>query len=122
MPTISVDLRRRAVAAYERNKTGSYEETADLFGIGRATFGRLLRRKRETGDVLPKQRGGNRKRVVDLEWARAHAEAFPDARLVDRIEAWVASGNQTVSIAAMWGALRAIGWTHKKNSRRPGAR
>jgi transposase len=79
---ISVDLRRAAVSAYEENKTGSYEETAAIFGIGRSTLGKLLKRKRETGDVLPKSKGGNNPRRVNLDWLRQHAQDFPDARLV----------------------------------------
>lgn len=121
MPTISPDLRRAAVAAYEEHKTDTYEETAAMFGIARATLGRLLKRKRETGDVLAKPRGGNRKRAVDLDWLRANAAEHPDARLVDRIDAWVAAGNRPVSVSVMWGAMNAIEWTHKKNADSPRA-
>ena len=121
MPTISLDTRRRAVTAYEAGLTPTIKATALVFGLGEATVKRLIRRKRETGDILPKPRGGNNPRRVDLEWLRKHAEEHPDARLIDRIDAWVAAGNSVVSIKAMWGALRAIGWTHKKNALGPRA-
>ena len=111
---ISIDLRRRVVAAYKAGLTGTYSATAKLFGIGRATVGRVLRRQRETGDVELKPRGGNNPRVVDLEWLQAHAEAEPDARLVDRVDAWVAVGGRRISLQAMSLAMHAIGWTHKK--------
>jgi len=111
---ISIDLRRRVVAAYEARRSGSYTETAELFGIGRATVGRILRRQRETGDVALKPRGGNNPRVVDLEWLRKHAQAEPDARLGDRVAAWVARGGRAITPQAMSLAMRAIGWTHKK--------
>jgi transposase len=117
MADISVDLRRRIVDAYQSGKTTTYEATASMFGVGRATVNRLLRRERESGDVLPKPRGGNNPRRVDLEWLRAHAKASPDARLVDRIAAWEKHSGKRVSIGAMWGALNAIGWTHKKRRR-----
>lgn len=119
---VSTDVRRRVIAAYEAGLTPTVRATARVFGIGEATVKRLLRRKRETGDVLPKPMGGHRPRQVDLEWLRKHAEAYPDARLRDRIDAWVAAGNGAVSLNSMWKALRAIGWTHKKNSGRQGAR
>ena len=114
--TISLDLRRRIVRAYWDGLTSTYEETAEMFKVGRASVSRLLRRDRETGDVLAKKRGGDLRRSVDLAWIEKHAEAFPDARLVERIEAWEAHSGRRVSIGAMWNALDAIGWTHKKNS------
>lgn len=117
MADTSLDLRRRIVDAYRSGKTATYEATAEMFGVGRATVDRLLRRKRETGDVLPKPRGGNNPRRVDLEWLKAHAQANPDARLVDRITAWETHSGERVSVGAMWGALHAIGWTHKKRRR-----
>ena len=116
--TISLDLRRRIVRAYRSGLTSTYEETAEMFEVGRASVSRLLRRDRETGDVLPKKRGGDLRRLVDLAWIEKHAEAFPDARLVDRIEAWQEHSGRRVSVGAMWSALDAIGWTHKKNSSR----
>jgi putative transposase len=114
MGTISLDLRRRAVEAYRTGRTKGYEATATMFGIGRASLDRWLRRLRETGDVLPKPRGGNNPRKVDDEWLRAHAEGNPDARIPDRIAAWAEHSGKTVSHGAMWNAMQRIGWTHKK--------
>jgi len=121
MAFISVDLKRRLVEAYASGRTRTYEETAEMFGVGRATVDRALRRKRETGDVLPLPVGGNNPRRVDLDWLRAHAHAHPDARLVDRVGAWVASGGERVGITAMWNALQTIGWTHKESRWLPGS-
>lgn len=117
MADISLDLRRRIVRAYRSGLTASYEATAELFGVGRATVSRLLRRDRETGDVLAKARGGDLRRSVDLLWLEGHARAFPDARLVDRIAAWEERSGRHVSVGAMWNAVQAIGWTHKKRHR-----
>ena len=111
MADLSVDLRRRLVEAYRSKKSGTYAETAALFGVGEATVSRNLRRYRETGDVIYKPKGGNNPRRVDLEWLRQDLMAHPDARLVDRIEAWKAHSGQGVSIGAMWLAVRACGWT-----------
>jgi len=119
MADVSLDLRRRLVAAYQAKKSGTYAATAALFGVGEATVSRLLRRHRETGDVQPKPRGGNNPRRIDLGWLRRHLEQHPDARLIDRIEAWEAESGVRVAIGTMWFAVRDCGWTHKKkrNSR-----
>jgi len=112
--TISLDLRRRIVEAYDKGLTKTYAETAEMFGVGYATVNRLLRRKRDTGDVLAKPRGGNNPRRIDLDWLRAHAAAEPDARLIDRMAAWEKKSGTAVVMATMWNALRTIGWSHKK--------
>jgi len=114
---ISLDLRKRIVQAYLSGRSGTYEETARMFGVGYATVSRILRRFRETGDVLPKPKGGNNPRRVDLDWLRKHAESEPDARIIDRIAAWQHESGESVSVGAMWYALRAIGWSHKKKHR-----
>lgn len=113
----SIDLRRRLVEAYLSGKSGTYEETAKLFGVGEATVSRNLRRHRETGDVLYKPKGGNNPRRVDLSWLLEHLAANPDARLIDRVEAWQKYSGARVGITAMWEAVRACGWTHKKRPR-----
>ena len=110
----SIDLRRRLVEAYRSKKSGTYAATAALFGVGEATVSRLLRRFRETGDVHYKPKGGNNPRRVDLDWLRKHLAENPDARLVDRIEAWKVHSGKGVSVGAMYLAVRACGWTHKK--------
>lgn len=114
MAELSIDLRRRLVAAYRSKKSGTYAATAALFGVGEATVSRTLRRHRETGDVVYKPKGGNNPRRVDLEWLRGHLAREPDARLIDRIEAWKEHSGKPVSLGAMWLAVRACGWTHKK--------
>lgn len=114
MAELSIDLRRRLVAAYRSKRSGTYATTAALFGVGEATVSRTLRRHRETGDVVYKPKGGNNPRRVDLEWLRGHLAREPDARLIDRIEAWKEHSGKPVSLGAMWLAVRACGWTHKK--------
>jgi len=111
-----MDLRRRIVAAYHSGLCTSYENAAELFGIGRATVSRLLRLHRETSSVEPKPMGGNNPRRVCLEWLKKHAESYPDARLEDRITDWEKAGGRRVSSSTMSSAMRAIGWTYKKNA------
>jgi transposase len=111
---IGLELRKRIVEAYTSGRSGTYEQTAVLFGVGRATVSRLLRRQRETGDVKPLPVGGNYPRQVDLDWLREHAKKEPDARLIDRIADWEAVSGRRVWTSTMSNAMRAIGWTHKK--------
>ncbi len=120
MADLSIDLRRRLVEAYRSKKSGTYAATAAVFGVGEATVSRLLRRFRETGDVHYKPKGGNNPRRVDLDWLRQHLADNPDARLVDRIDAWKAHSGKAVSLGAMWLAVRDCGWTHKKKRWSPG--
>lgn len=117
MKTISLDLRRRIVEAYLSGRSGSYESTARIFGVGDATVSRMLRLYRTTGDVVGKERRGNNPRAVDLCWLKKNARQDPDARLVDRIESWREVSEKRVSLGAMWNAMQAIGWTHKKRRR-----
>ena len=109
---LSIDLRRRLVAACVSNKSGSYATIASLFGVDEDTVERLLQRYAETGDVLYKPKGGNHRRVVDLDWLRKDLEENPEARLIDRIRAWTAHGGKRVSIGSMWMAVRACGWVY----------
>lgn len=114
MRELSLDLRRRIVDAYESGVSGTYVRTAQMFGVGEATVNRLLRRQRETGDVHAKPHASNNPRRVQLDWLREHLRAHPDARLVDRVEAWRLHSGKEVSVAAMHKAVHACGWTHKK--------
>jgi transposase len=119
---ISIELRRRIIDAYRSGLSGSYEGTAELFCVGRATVSRLLRRYRETGSVNPLPVGGNYPRQVDLDWLRAHAEQHPDARLADRIDDWHKESGRRVASSTMSKAMKAIGWTHKKRHPSPTSR
>ncbi len=114
--TIPNDLRRRIIHAYESGLTKTYEATAEMFSVGRATVNRLLRRKRETGDIKPKERGGDLRRVMDLVWVKKYVTKNSDARLRDIADAWLAETGTSVSLSAVWYAMHTIGWTHKKKT------
>jgi len=109
----SVDLRRRLVESYRLGLCSSYEEAAEMFGVGRATVSRTLRRARETGDVLYKPRVG-RKRRLDRAWLSRHAEEFPDATRQERADAWEKESGWRLSLQTFSKALREIGWSFKK--------
>ncbi|MFP2903724.1 helix-turn-helix domain-containing protein [Pyxidicoccus sp. 3LFB2] len=67
---ISEDLHRRIPEVREESGK-TYEELAEQLRVGRATVNRVLRLKRETGDVQPRPRGGGMpRRVADEELPR----------------------------------------------------
>jgi transposase len=63
---ISLDLRRRAIAAYERGE-GSVEAIAARFAVGRASLARWLRKQRLTGSPEREPRSGGSPRRVTPE-------------------------------------------------------
>jgi transposase len=61
---ISLDLRRRAVDAYQRGE-GSIPAVAQRFGVGHASLSRWLALQRQTGSPERRPRaGGNPRRVT----------------------------------------------------------
>jgi len=112
----SVDLRKRILEAYIQGRTTTYEKTAEVFGVGRAMVSRLQQRFRETGNIQPLPVRGNHPRKVELDWLRAHAQDNPEARLIERIEAWEQKSRKRVASATMSKATRDIQWTFKKDS------
>lgn len=119
MPSVPIEIKIRIVEAYQSGRSGNLKETAAIFGVSVSTVKRTLRRFRDTGSVKNKPKGGLRPRVIDLQWLRAHASANPDARLIDRIEDWFAHSGKRVGMMTMSKAMKAIGWTYKKNTWRP---
>ena len=113
MAAITIDVRERVVQAYLSGKSGTYAQTAELFGVGDASVSRWLRKRRASESLAPKPSGGS-KPSVDSQWLMAHVEADEDARIVDRIADWQARSGRKVSVGAMWNALNRIGVTHKK--------
>ena len=116
MSMIPIEVRERVVRAYRDGKSGTYASTARIFGVGEASVSRWLRKDREGESLEPRWNGGP-KRLVDLEWLKQHVQDNPDVRITDRINAWFARDGRRVSAGAMWNALRAAGFTHKKRRR-----
>lgn len=98
---IGIELRKRIVQAYSCGLSGTYEQTAEMFGVGRATVSRLLGRYRKTGKVEALPMGGNYPRQVDLNWLGAHAQQHPDAWLIERIEDWRKESGRRVASSTM---------------------
>ncbi len=117
MNSLSLDLRRRIVAAYERDE-GTYFELAQRFGVGEATISRLLRRQRELGHVVPEIAGGGfPPRISDDQFPallRLVGE-MPDATLDQLKDCWRTRYGVDLSRSSMLRSLQRAGVTRKKS-------
>ena len=64
MRPYSMDLRERVAAAVDEGD-GSQREIARLFRVSLSFVSRLLKRRRETGDLAPEPHRGGPRRVLD---------------------------------------------------------
>jgi transposase len=116
----SVDLRERAVAAYDAGRLQT--EVVQRFKISLATLKRWLAQRRAGQSLAPKTsrpgpRGafGTPEALAALE---AQLQAEPDGRLLDHAQRWQQTTGQAVSLWAVHRACRALAWTHKKKAHR----
>ncbi len=63
MPTTSLDLRQRILAAYDAGE-GTREETARRFRVSLGLVKKLLQQRRRTGDIAPRHRFSGRKPTI----------------------------------------------------------
>jgi transposase len=117
MRSLSMDLRRRVVAAY-RNKEGSYVVLAARFSVSRAVVGKLVRQERELGTLEPQVHLRGRKPAIsgekEIELLR-HLKDHPDATLRERIAAL----GLDCTVKTMWQTIRRLKWRYKKSHRAP---
>ena len=113
MKTYSTDLRERVVQACDE-RLGTREEIARLFGVSTAWIRRLLQRRRESGSIAAKPRGGQKPpkfQGKNLDRLKALVAAQPDATLEElRNRSGVAA-----SIMAVQRALVRLGLRRKKS-------
>ena len=75
---ITIQVRQRAVAAYESG-SASFDVVAERFAISRRSLQRWVERQRDDGTVDPRPPGGGNFSPVDMKVLRALIEARPDA-------------------------------------------
>ena len=113
MKTYPTDLRERVVQACDE-RLGTREEIARLFGVSTAWIRRLLQRRRESGRIAAKPRGGQKPpkfQGKNLDRLRALVAAQSDATLEElRNRSGVAA-----SIMAVQRALARLGLRRKKS-------
>jgi transposase len=113
MNPYSMDLRERVVAACDA-RDGTREQVAVRFSVSVRWIGDLLRRRRETGSIAPKPRGGGRAPAFDEAAAARLREAVRDDADATLEELREAAG-VACSVPAVYRALRRMGITRKKS-------
>ena len=113
MKAYSMDLRERVVAACDA-RDGTRERIAACFSVSVSWIRDLLRRRRETGSIAPRPRGGGRAPAFDAgaaERLREAVRADDDATLEELAEA----AGVACSPSAVYRALGRPGITRKKS-------
>jgi transposase len=113
MNAYSMDLRQRVVSACD-SREGTREQIAARFSVSVRWIGELLRRRRETGSIAPRPRGGGRPPALDeaaVARLREAVRADDDATLEELRDA----AGLACSVPAVCRALRRMGITRKKS-------
>jgi transposase len=120
MAAYSMDLRERVVAACDEG-VETRAEVAERFSVSQSWIRRLLQRRRETGSIAPKARGGGRSPAFAGEAAdrlRQAVVADPDATLKEL----AAAAGVACGTSATDRALRRLGITRKESRSGPQSR
>jgi transposase len=120
MRAYSIDLRERVVTACDA-RDGTREQIAARFSVSVSWIRKLIRRRRQTGSIAPKPRGGGRAPAFDAEAGRRLREAVradDDATLEELARA----AGVSCCASAVHRALQRLGITLKKTTARQVAR
>lgn len=104
--TYSIDLRKRVVAFYE--KGNNWQNTVEVFGVGRDTVFRWLRNKRTKGTLIPKSPSNAPKKCPDHDLLR-YIKEKNDASLGELADKF------KMTPSGIWRSLKRLGVTRKKN-------
>ena len=121
MAAYSLDLRERIVEAVER-QIGSKRQIAKLFGVHESFIDKLLRQKRDRGDIAPLPHGGGAQAKLSgdhLQQLPAWVAAMPDATLDELREQVKKKARVVVSLSTIWRGLQTVGVSRKKSPSRP---
>ena len=116
---LSLDLRRRVVAAVEAG--ASRRQAAARFGVGVSSAIRWVTQSRETGDLAPKQRGGRRPSRIDghADLIMAWIGAEPDLTLPEIAAKLEEATGYRPPPSVVHGFFKRRGVTRKKRRRTP---
>ena len=117
MRTLSLDLRERILASYDR-KEGSRAEIAARFHVSLGMVKKLLQQRRRTGDIAPRHSRSGRKPLIlpaHRDQMRFLLRRKPDMTLQ---EVRAALG-LVCTLPAIHYALQKIGLTYKKRHSGP---
>lgn len=119
MKAYPIELRQRVLDAVDNN-VGTREEIADMYHVSTFWIRKLLRQRRQTGDLSPKPRNPGRKPVFQgaiLEKLNTYVTDHPDATLEEIKEQF--SGQVDCSLVTIHNTLKSLGWRYKKNRYEP---
>lgn len=115
----SLDLRRKAVLAYEEGE-GTQPEIAQQFGIGLRTLKEWIFIKKETGDVQPKEHTHHGQLpIIDdkgLLFIKCLVESKPDIIIADIRESYAKKFKVEVAQSMVSRAFQRLNLRRKKKS------
>jgi transposase len=117
MAAYSLDLRKRIVDAVERGDA-SKREIARMFGVHETFVHKLLRQKRERGDIAPLPHGGGAEAILKEDHLMTLTELvaeLPDATLDELREQMKKRARVEASVPTIWRALDELGLSRKKS-------
>jgi transposase len=114
MAPYSMDLRTRVLADCDAGMAS--KEVAAKFRVSRSWVDRVKQRRRETGEIAPREQTVFKKQAFagQEDRLRAQVDAKPDQTLAELREALRSSA----SLSSVWRALDRLGLTVKKNRTR----
>jgi len=114
----SIDLRLKAVKAYE-NGESSQQEIAKVFGMGIATFARYWWQYKETGDVaITEYKRGRKPAVNEKQLLRIKDLVInrPDISLSELCQKYNLGRTKKIGITVMFRAICKLEFKRKKKS------
>jgi transposase len=109
---------RRAIVRAVRKQRLTYEQTAELLGVGRATVSRVLSQQRRTGSVAPRPSGGGWRSPIQGRLAallRSIVTQMPDATVDELTAALTSRVDIQTSRSGVLRALHRMGFSRKKS-------
>jgi len=114
MKSYSLDMRQNIVNTYEAGNT-SIRKVAERFQVSQSTVQELLKRKRETGKLLPRQaKGGKPSQLFGQQEQLKEIVEHPDYTLAEYCEYWQDKTGVRLSESAMCRFLQKQKLTVKK--------
>lgn len=121
MRAYTYDLRQKIVDAVD-NELGTYKEIAEMFGVHESYLYKLLRQRRETGDLSPLPHGGGAALKLDEAGLRVLEKLIQtqsDATLEELRQQLKQKAKCEVSVPTVWRGVAKLKITVKKRRASP---
>jgi len=115
MKAYPIELRKRVLDVVDKG-IGTRSEIASMFQVSTFWIRKLLRQRRDDGDIAPKPQNQGRKPAFQgkiMKELDEFIKARPDATLEETKEYF--SGKVDCSIVAIHNTLKRLDWHYKKN-------